>query len=71
MCSFAFVGPVFAFFPVYILLVPTFKNIRHYRHINKLKLHRSRSLLVTYGGSTILVFTQVTQAHSVWPSLGG
>jgi len=44
------------------------------RHINEVKLRRARlvlGLVTTFGGSTIPVFTQATQAHSAWPSLRG
>ena len=44
------------------------------RHINEVKLRRARlilGLVSTFGGSTIPVFIQATQAHSAWPSLYG
>jgi len=44
------------------------------RHINEVKLRRARlvlELVTTFGGSTISVFIQATQAHSAWPSLRG
>jgi len=44
------------------------------RYINEVKLHRTQLVLVlviTFGGSNIPVFNQVTQANSAWPSLRG
>ena len=43
-------------------------------HIGENMLHRAwlvLGLVTTFGGSTILVFIQDTQAHSVWPTLCG
>jgi len=44
------------------------------RQINEVKLRRARlilGLMITFGGSTIPVFIQATQAHSAWPSRRG
>jgi len=44
------------------------------RHINEVKLRRTPlvlGLVTTFGGSTVPVFIQATQAHSAWPSRRG
>jgi len=44
------------------------------RHINEVKIREAMlvlDLMTTFGGSTVLVFIQATQAHSTWPSLRG
>jgi len=46
------------------------------RHVNEVMLSRARLvglliLVTNFGGSTIPVFVQATQAHSAWPSLRG
>jgi len=44
------------------------------RHINKVKLRRARlvlGLVTTFGGSTIPVSVQATQANSAWSSRRG
>ena len=44
------------------------------RHINEVTLRRARLVLgwvMTFGGYTIPVFIQATQAHLAWPLLRG
>jgi len=53
-------------------LVWHYDNAVH--HIYEVKLRRAQlilGLVTTFGGSTVPLFIQDTQAHSAWPSLRG